>query len=113
MSKRNITVEALGLNWTVYLQSSDAYKKKHGSDSDAITYPADLEVFFNKSSFTPDVVRHEVLHMFVASSNSGSSGLSADQMEELCAELYGQHGPKMDLVTDQIISFFSRKHVLK
>lgn len=114
MSKsKTLTVDVLGTSWTVHMQAPTAYRKMHGSDSEAITYPGDLEVFFNKNYFTPDTVRHETMHLFVASSGSTSSSLTKDQMEELCAELYGQHGPKMDLVTDQIISFFSRKHVLK
>lgn len=114
MSKsKSLTIDILGTSWVVHLQSGTAYRKMHGNDSEAITYPGDLEVYFNKDSFTPDTVRHETMHIFVASSGSMSSSLDRDQVEELCAELYGQHGPRMDLVVDQIISFFSRKHVLK
>ena len=112
-TKKNLTLNILGTDWTFYLQPYATYKKEHGGDSEAVTYPSDLEVFFNKNYFTPATVRHELIHVFVASSGSNSSSLDRDQMEELCAELYGEHGPKMDLAADQIISFFSRKHVLK
>jgi hypothetical protein len=29
-------------------------------------------------------------------------------MEEVAAEIYGEHGPEMDLLTDQILNFFLR-----
>ena len=114
MSKpKSTTVELFGVAWSVFLQSEATYKKMHGSDSDGVCYPHDREIYFCKSSFTPACVRHEIWHAMVASSGHTSSNLTADQMEELGAEIYAEHGPRMDLIVDQIISFFSRKHVLK
>lgn len=103
----------MGVGWVVYLQSYTAYKKMHGSDSEGITYPGDREIYFNKNYFTPAVVRHELFHAYHASSPTSSSSLDADQKEEESCELYAEHGPTMDMQVDQIISFFSRKHVLK
>lgn len=92
--------------WKFYYQSNAAYIRAHGKDSGAITYPADGEVYFNSSSFTPSNVRHEIMHVYVESSSTVSSALTADQTEELCAQLYGDHGAEMDLLANKIMEFF-------
>src|SRR3954463_3468929 len=93
-----------GHDWTFFGQSNAAYTRKHGSDSHAITYPNDREVYFNLSSIAPDYVRHEVFHAYVASSGTNSAYLTADQVEELSAEIYGEFGPSMDLLVDRILN---------
>lgn len=105
---RSIKIKIKGIEWSIFAQTPAAYKRKHGSDSHAITYTKDREIFFNLSTLAPNYLRHEVLHAYVASSSTNSSSLTADQMEELAAELYGDHGPEMDLAVDQILNFFLR-----
>ena len=97
-----------GIEWKFYAQSPTTYSRRHGKDSHAITYTKDREIFFNINTLAPDYVRHEIFHAYVASSSVNSAGLSNDQMEEICAELYGEHGPEMDLLTDQLLNFFLR-----
>lgn len=97
-----------GIEWKFYAQSPATYNRRHGKDSHAITYTKDREIFFNISSLAPDYVRHEIFHAYVASCSTNSADLNIDQMEELCAELYGEHGPEMDLLADQILNFFLR-----
>lgn len=105
---RSIKIKIKGIEWAIFAQTPAAYKRKHGSDSHAITYTKDREIFFNLSTLAPDYVRHEVFHAFIASSSINSSFLSNEQFEEVCAEVYGGHGPEMDLVVDQILNFFLR-----
>jgi hypothetical protein len=105
---RSIKIKIKGIEWAIFAQTPAAYKRKHGSDSHAITYTKDREIFFNISTLAPDYVRHEVFHAYIASSSTNSSSLTADQVEELAAELYGEHGPEMDLAVDQILNFFLR-----
>ena len=105
---RSIKIKIKGIEWAIFAQTPSAYKRKHGSDSHAITYTKDREIFFNISTLAPDYVRHEVFHAYIASSSTNSSSLTADQVEELAAELYGEHGPEMDLAVDQILNFFLR-----
>jgi hypothetical protein len=107
------TFSIMGIDWQVYLQSPSSYKKIHGSDSEAITYPSDREVYFNKDYFSAETIRHEVFHCYVASSPTNSATLNADQKEEQCCELFEKYGPLMMLQVDQILCFFSRKNVLK
>jgi hypothetical protein len=97
-----------GIEWEIFAHSTASYKRKHGSDSHAITYPKDREIYFNKDTLAPDYVRHEVFHAYIASSSTNSSSLTMDQMEELAAELFGEHGVEMMLQVDQILNFFLR-----
>jgi hypothetical protein len=97
-----------GHTWTFYAEKNTTYTRKHGSDSHAITYTHDREIYFNINSLAPDYVRHEIFHAYVASSSTNSSNLDKDQMEELCAELYGEHGPEMDFLVDKIINYYIR-----
>lgn len=95
-----------GYEWTFHAEKSRTYTRKHGSDSHAITYTLDREIFFNIDTLAPEYIRHEVFHAYVASSSTNSSNLDKDQIEELCAELYGDHGPEMDLLVDKILNYY-------
>lgn len=96
------------IEWEFILQTSSAYTRMHGKDSSAITYLNERKVYFNVNGLIPAHVRHELMHVYVASSGTNSSGLNADQIEELCAEIYGDHGPRMDLLVDTIMEEFSK-----
>lgn len=106
--QKSLKLKIKGHDWEVFAQTPAAYKRKHGSDSHAITYTKDKQLYFNISSLAPDYVRHELFHAYIASSSTNSANLTADQMEELAAELYGEHGPEMDCLADQILNFFLR-----
>jgi hypothetical protein len=109
MKKRNpLKLTFKGVEWTLHMQSDAAYSKMHGKDSDACTYPGDKEAWFARSSMIPSIVRHELLHIYVSSSGINSASLDKDQMEELCAELFEEHGPEMMLNVDKIIDYFLR-----
>lgn len=89
--KKYIKILVKGLEWTVYAQSNSSYIRNHGKDSGAITYIPNREMYFNIDHYNPNYAFHELLHAFVASSGTTSSGLDADQMEELCAEIISEH----------------------
>ena len=110
MSKKNsFKLKIKGIDWTVYLQSDSAYSRSHGTDSSAIMSPEDNEIFFKKSKIRPYLVRHELFHAYISSCNTNSSNLTPDQIEELCVEVYGDHGPEMALQCDQILNFLLKK----
>jgi hypothetical protein len=48
------------------------------------------------------------MHAYVMCCSINSSSLTADQMEEVCAEIFGEHGAEMYLMVDQILNFFLR-----
>ena len=108
MKKKYFESKIKGIDWKFHSQTNSAYVRKHGSDSGAITYTNDREVFFNLSHFSPGIVRHEVFHCYVASSGTNSAGLNPGQMEELCADIYENHGPEMDLLVDKLLEFLLR-----
>lgn len=109
MSKRRVFKRKIkDIPWSFMMQTQSAYKRDHGSDSDAITYPHDRDCYFNKSRFLPAAVRHELIHIYVASAGINSANLTADQMEETIAELYEQHGKEMQVIEDEILDFFMR-----
>lgn len=97
-----------GHEWSFHGQTNAAYVRKHGSDSSAITYTKDREIYFNLSCMAPDYVRHELLHAYIASSSTNSSNLDADQVEELCCEIFGEFGPEIDLLADKILNYYLR-----
>lgn len=106
--KKKYTATIKGVSWDFFCQPQLTYTRSHGKDSDAITYPHDKEVYFNKARFLPGAVRHEVFHVYVASSGINSANLTVDQMEEVGAELYEHHGPEMDVLVDKLLDFFMR-----
>lgn len=83
-----------GSEWHFYLESPRVYERNHGGDSDAVTYPKEREVYFNRSAFDTNVVRHELMHIFVSESQVVSSpDFTKDDMEDLAAEIVGEFGP--------------------
>ena len=83
-----------GSEWHFYLESGSTYKRKHGSDSDAITYVKEREVYFNRPGFDTSAVRHELFHIYISESNTNSSpDFTKDDMEDLGAEIVGEFGP--------------------
>lgn len=91
--KKFVTRNIKGAEWHFYLESSSVYRRKHGSDSGAIVYIKEREVFFNKAEFDTNAVRHEIFHIYVAESNTNSSpDFTKDDMEDLGAEIMGEHG---------------------
>lgn len=108
MKRKPFTANVKGISWDFHLQSAAAYRRSHGKDSGAISYLGDKDVYFDSSQLSPGVVRHEMLHVFIASSGINSASLDTSQMEELCCETYETHGPEMDLLVDKILEHFLR-----
>lgn len=109
MSKKRILKYTIkGIDWEFFFQSNASYVRQHGNDSGAISYHEDGEVYFNSAYLSPGKVRHEIMHVYVASSGTNSASLTKDQMEELCAEIYESHGPEMDVLVDKLLQFGMR-----
>ena len=106
MKKKPYAANVRGINWEFHLQTNAQYIRHNGKDSGAITYLGDKDVWFNQSQLSPGVVRHEVFHVYIASSGINSANLTADQMEEIAAETFESFGPEMDLLVDKILEHF-------
>jgi len=88
MSKtKQITYQVYGESWRFHVTSSRTYVRKFGSDSEAICLLDDREVWFNGDELDPQVIAHELMHIFFQQSNHKSAELDAHQVEELAAEI--------------------------
>ena len=105
---KTYTVKIKGVDWKISAQATSTYHRQHGRDSHAITYTKDHHIYFKLSELSPEYIRHELMHAYVMCCSINSSDLTADQMEEVCAEIYGEHGAEMGLIVDQILNFFLR-----
>jgi len=107
-TKKPYKASVKGKDWEFHMQSNASYVRKHGNDSGAITYLTDHDTFINEHFMFPSKVRHELVHVYVSCSGISSASLTADQMEELCAEIYESYGPEMDMLVDKILEHFLR-----
>lgn len=71
------------------------YDRTHGEDSNGITNSITWVVDFRASSFSIRLVRHELLHVYSNTSFLDSAGITATQLEECLAEVFGHFGPEM------------------
>ena len=82
------------VKWKVFSQSPSYYKKVHKklADSHGITYIDDCEVYFPRIGVHINIVRHELIHMLVASSSTNRmTETTADDREEHIAQLIEHH----------------------
>lgn len=89
--KINMTLNIKGLEWKIHVQSPASYRKMHGTDSSAITYPEDRDIYFKKDHVKHGTILHELGHALVWSAGTTSAQITADQMEELIFELLEEH----------------------
>jgi hypothetical protein len=95
-----------GVKWKIYLQSHAAYVRKHGKDSKALIYPEDKEMYFDKAELRTGIVRHEVFHAFMNSTDTeNATKMDSDDMEELACTVYGNNVHSLEKVVDNIIDF--------
>jgi hypothetical protein len=103
---KSITLQIKGRDWTFQVLTDKVYTKKFGDDSMAMTVEKEKKVYFNKTDFNLPTIRHELLHVLVYSSLVESSELTSIQMEELCAEIVGEHGLELIVWSEKILNFF-------
>lgn len=109
MKKKYMTLTIKGLDWKIYVQTPSAYKRQHGSDSAAITYYDDREVFFKTDHLKFGSCMHELLHALVYSSGTISTGMSGDQMEELILGLLEEHYFEIGDWTRKVLDYVAKK----
>lgn len=80
------------ISWTVQVLEDKDYENSHGKDSHGITDKYRQTVDLKRSSFSPALVRHELLHVYAASCCINSvPDLDDSSMEEICAEIIEFH----------------------
>lgn len=87
-----IKLKIKDIEWSFNVLQDEYYDAKNGKDSHGITHKSKLEVDFKQSSFSPPLVRHELLHAYTASCCINSiEDLDDHAMEEICAEIIEFH----------------------
>jgi hypothetical protein len=84
------------IKWHLALLDDVDYNKKHGTDSLGITESEHRIIDFKKSAFSESLIRHELMHAYISSCCIASMGELTDiDMEEICAEIVGDHGKQI------------------
>jgi len=91
-----------GDSWEFNLISSVTYRRRFGSDSEAICLLREKEVWFSRNDFGLNVVAHELVHILFSQSAHGSSDLDSHQTEEIAAEIMGRYVFMLPLWTAEI-----------
>lgn len=108
--KKHLSIQIKGIEWKVYFQQDSTFQKSHG-DCEAITYPDDREMYFNMRNFYSGYVAHELVHSFVASTNTEHSSLDKDQAEELICALYQHHHLEFNKLIFEIVDFVLKNKI--
>jgi hypothetical protein len=106
MKKKDYILSIKGKDWHIKMLSASTFRKHHSSSSEGATLPSDREMHFDKTCFSHAVFFHECLHALVMESNTGSSDLTADQMEELCCEILYEYHAEMYVWFDKVSSYY-------
>jgi hypothetical protein len=93
-SSRRTKVYTFILNdrkWTATRLPDDVYNKKHGRDSDAITYDLKCALFFRQSDFKLGYVIHELVHAHSKYFYLNSAKVKREDLEEIYAEFWEEN----------------------
>jgi hypothetical protein len=107
---KEISIPIKGRSWKFILMADRRFDKIHNIKEDdsnvAMTVPGTYEVHFRKSDWNISTIRHEILHVLYSASLVGSTDLSVSDVQEICAEIVGEHGLEICLWADQIAERF-------
>lgn len=80
------------IEWKFIFFTDRGYERKFGKDdSYAITFFKEREVYFNIKYASPSIIRHELIHVLLASTCTDSATLSGAKVEEVLAEIMEEH----------------------
>lgn len=103
----NVDVEISGETWKVFVLDDEDFNAAF-PECAAVTLPDKKHIILNEDSLTRENVRHEYFHACMTELCTDSASLSANQMEEMSAELFGRRGHKMVKEANRIFSMLRR-----
>lgn len=109
---KEIVIPIKGRDWRFILMTDRRFDKLHNPDEDgnaAMTIEGAYEVHFRKSDWTIAGIRHELLHVLYMMSLVGSTSMTPADVQELCAEIVGEHGQEICLWADRIADRFIKE----
>lgn len=95
----NFSIQVRGTRWKVILFSDLEYPD--GTESRAQCQTETREIHFKKSEIKESIVRHELLHAYIASAFLPED-IDNFTLEEQCAEIFENFGPQMIRQSKQI-----------
>jgi hypothetical protein len=110
----DVTIDIKGRPWKFVLLPDKRYDKLYNEDpedmSAAITLPGIYEVHFRKSDWDIVTIRHEIMHVLYNASLVSSADLKIHDVQEICAEIVGQHASEIVVWSDRVAQrFFGRE----
>lgn len=104
-----LTINIKGRDWRFTLMPDKRFNKIHNPNDEgnaAMTVPSSYEVHFRKSDWDVATIRHELMHVLYNMSLVGSAELSTTDVQEICAEIVGEHAIEIVLWADRISEKF-------
>jgi hypothetical protein len=86
-AKSGFRLEVSGHVWEFFSLTKSTYQKKFGRASAGIADGDARTVHFSADQLTIRLIIHELIHVLVFESNTASSNLSAEQMEEAICDI--------------------------
>jgi len=107
----NLVINIKGRDWNFILVPDKRFDKIHNYNTDedsniAMTLPTQYEVHFRKSDWNAATIRHEMLHVLFNMSLVGSANLDVTDVQEICAEIVGEHAIEIVMWSDRISEKF-------
>lgn len=107
MSSRSLNINIKGKTWKVTFLTDKTFIKKHQDENcEAITTSHIREIDFKEGIFSRATALHEVFHAFMAECLTGSASLDPHQVEELAAEIVGEHVDDMINAANKIVDHY-------
>lgn len=96
--------EVLGKKWTLKVLKPKKYVKKHGYDSVAITLGWKRKIFIRGKGIDKETLVHELVHAFLHElCFKSTNSISADDLEEIFAELMAKYGRELLDLADSLL----------
>lgn len=93
-----------GLKWQAHIMLPEEFVKVEGvlEDTEALADEEKRTIFFKTTCLNRVVIRHEIVHAFIASMHLTSANLSGIQMEEVFAEFLSRNVEEYIKVCDML-----------
>lgn len=97
----------LGNNWLVYYCQPKYYRKLWGTDSIGMTDTELRIIYLINKRVTFEVVAHELWHAYCEEVCVTPASLTAEQMEEVSADIAGKYGRHIMKQAEQIVNAYT------
>lgn len=87
-----------GDTWSFYLVSEEKMKslREDGADLGGLCLPETKQIYFEKSEFKLEFVKHELIHAYASYLHLGdTNNISLDDLEEIFASMFAADGEKI------------------